>query len=93
MVHGGGGFGNGDGVCSSEKTARGERKRKGKWKWKASTWNSIFLLSYAQRRTPWRTTHAQTGHAVAEVCHWLATERFQTLKELNPFVTRLTNEL
>jgi hypothetical protein len=37
MVHDGRGFGNGDGVCSLEETARGGRKRKGEWKWKAST--------------------------------------------------------
>jgi hypothetical protein len=83
MVHGGGGFGNGDGVCSSEKIARGGRKRQSEQKWKTVEADVVAHHAHADRPCG--------GRSLSPVGH----QNFQTLnsKGLNPFVTRLIDEL
>jgi hypothetical protein len=49
-VHGGGGFGNGGGACSPEKTARGKNEAEERAEWKTSTETRFFTSSGMHER-------------------------------------------
>jgi hypothetical protein len=66
MVHGGEGFGNGDGVCSSEKIARGGRKRQSERKWKTSTWTWFSPFPHVEADAVAHHAHMDLMHTLEE---------------------------